>query len=79
MSWVVRTSIIFLVARIAERAVQGIVVIDVAIRALTRRRNVRSSQRESRGSVIEFTVGPKHGVVATLTGSWEVRGDVVHR
>lgn len=65
-------------ARIAERAVQGIVVVDVAIRALTRRRNVRPSQRESSGSVIEFTIRPKHGVVATLTGSWEVRGDVVH-
>jgi len=75
---VVRTSIIFLVARIAERAVQRIIVVDVAIRALPRRRNVRSSQRESRGSVIEFTVRPKHGIVTALTCSWEVRGDVVH-
>ena len=78
MRRVVRTSIIFLVARIAERAVQRIIVVDVAIRALTWRRNVRSGQRESRGSVIEFTVSPKHGVVTALTCSWKVRGDVVH-
>jgi hypothetical protein len=71
--------VIFLVARIAESAVQRIVVVDVAIRALTRRRNVRPGERESGGSVVEFTVRPKHGVVATLTGSWEVGGDVVHR
>ena len=79
MGRVVRTSIIFLVARIAERAVQRIVVVDVAIRALTRGRNVCPSQRESRGSVIKFTVGPKHGVVAALTCSREMRRDVVHR
>jgi len=78
VGWIRGTCVVFLVARIAESAVQRIVTVDVAIRALPRRRNVRASQRESRRGVIEFTVRPKHGVVATLTGSWEMGGDVVH-
>ena len=78
MGWIRGARVVFLVARIAERAIQRIVVVDVAIRALTRGRNVRSGQRESRGSVIKFTVGPKHGVVAALTCSREMRRDVIH-
>jgi len=79
VGWIRGTCVVFLVARIAERAVQRIVVVYMAIGALTRRRNVRASQRESRSGVIEFTVRPKHSVVAAFTCSWEVGRDVVHR
>jgi hypothetical protein len=42
----------------AGGAVQGVVIVDVAIRALPRRYGVGSGQREPGGVVIELSVGP---------------------
>ena len=40
---------------------------------------MRPGQSESRAAVIEFAIRPKHAVVAGLTCSREMGGDVVHR
>lgn len=62
---------VFQMARDACGAVQTVVVIDVAIRALARGHRVRAGQGESGGGVIELAIRPLHGVVALFTGSWE--------
>jgi hypothetical protein len=67
------------VARVAQRAVQGIVVVDVAVGAQPWWHSMRSGQWEPGGGVVKFAVGPKHGVVAALARSGEMRADVVHR
>ena len=48
------------------RAAQGVVVVDVALRALHRR--VRARQREARRGMIKVRTRPRRGVVALLTG-----------
>ena len=63
-----RPSVILLMARIAQRAVQGIVVIDVAIGTGPRRHRVRVGQREAGTVVVKRTIGPLRGVVAGLAG-----------
>lgn len=57
----------------AGRAVEGVVVVDVTVRARTRWNSVHASQRETGCGVIEFTVSPQHRVMALLTGRRESR------
>lgn len=64
---------------------RGVVVVDMAVRAHTRRHQVRTSKRERSVVVIERGVCPDDGVVAEFTGSREsgrrvrriVRGRVI--
>jgi len=79
---IVRAGIVFLVARVAQRAVQGIVVVHVTVGALPRRNRVRARQREASGGVIELAVRPLNGVMTLLARGGEAgvrhrRGRVV--
>ena len=58
MGGIVRTCIIFLVARVAGRAAQIVVVLDMAVGALPRRHLMRTRQRESSAAVIERRIQP---------------------
>ena len=62
-----RSLVVLLVARIARRARQVVVVVDVAIRALPRRHDMHSGQCETSRRVIELSVAPLHRVVTLLT------------
>jgi len=66
-------------ARVAQHAVQRVVVVDVAIAAQPRRHGVGTRQLKSGRRVIEFAVGPEHGVVAGLARGRERRRNVVNR
>ena len=79
MGWIVRAGVVFLVARVAQDAIQGIVVVDVAIATEPRRHSVRARELKAGGCVVEFAVGPEHGVVAGLACSWESRRDMIYR
>ncbi len=68
-----RTRVVLLMARVAQRAVQRIVVVDVTIGALPRRNGVRSRQRKPRRRVIEFAIRPQNRVVALLARRRESR------
>ena len=59
------------VASHARSAVQGVVAVDVAIGALSRRICVQAGQREASGGVIKLAIGPLHDVMALLTGCRE--------
>lgn len=76
---IVRVAVILLMARIAQRAIQRVIVVDMAVRTLTRRHRVRSGQGKSGGRVIELSVGPQHRVVAGFARKREACGGVVHR
>jgi len=52
------------VAAHARRTVQCVVIVDVAIRALTRRNGVQSSQHEAGHRMIELGIAPLHCIVA---------------
>ena len=73
------TRVVLLVARVAERTIQRIIPVDMAIGALTRGRGMRSRQREPCRRVIKLAVCPCNRVVAALACGREMRGDVVHR
>ena len=55
------------VTRHAGRAGQVVVVVDMAIDALSWRDSVRTRQNESGGGVVELAIGPRHGVMTLLT------------
>ena len=59
------------------RAAQFVVVIDVALRAL--QWGVRASKGKTGGSMVELTIHPDHGVVATVAGRGETGRHVIHR
>ena len=54
---------IFQVATHAARAVQRVVVVDMAIGALARRNRVHAGQSESSRGVVELSIGPLHYVM----------------
>ena len=56
-----------------------VIPVYVTIEALTRRHRVCSGQSKSGAGVVEFAVGPEHGVMATRARRREMRGHVVHR
>ena len=74
---IIRAGVILLMARVAERAIQRIVVVDVAIGALARRYSVGASQWESGAVVIERCIQPRAGVVALIARLGEVRRHVI--
>lgn len=76
---VIGARIVLLVAGVAERTGQVVVVIDVAIGALAWRHQVRVRQCESGGGVIELAIRPDHGVMAGFASGREARGDVRDR
>ena len=71
--------IILLMAGVAQRAVQRIIAVHMAIDALPRRHRVRSRQGESGAAVVEFAVRPKHRIVATLARGREMGRHVIYR
>ncbi len=66
-------------ARVTQRAVQCIVVVDVAIGAKPRRHRVRSCQLETGGRVVKRSVSPQHGVMTRFAGSRKTCRHVRHR
>jgi len=74
---IIRAGVVLLVARIAQRAVQRIVIVDMAVRALPRRHGVISRQRETRTVVIESGIGPRSRVVALLACLGKTRRHVI--
>jgi len=74
-----RSVVVGLMAAHAGRCGDVVIPVYVTIEALTRRHRVRSGQGKSGAGVVEFAVGPKHGVMAALARSREVRGHVVYR
>ena len=78
MGGIVRAGVVLLMARIAESAVQRVIVVGVAVSTHPRRDGVRARQLESSCCVIERGVGPEHGVVAGLACRRESRRNVVH-
>jgi len=63
--------VILQVASHARGTAQRVVVVEVAIGALSRRYGVQACQREASSGVIKLAVGPLHGVVALLARGWE--------
>ena len=76
---IVGAGVILLVARVAQRSVQRIVVVGVAIAAKPRRHRVRARQLEAGAGVIERAIGPLNGVMAGLACRRESGGEVIHR
>ena len=74
-----RVVVVRLMAGDAQRAVQRVVVIDMAVGAQPRRHQVQARKGESRSGVVELAVGPGDGVVAVFAGRGEIRRNVVHR
>jgi hypothetical protein len=60
----------------ARRKAEGVVAIGMALRAL-HGGSVQASKRESGVVVIEGRIGPVDGVVASIAGLREARGDVI--
>jgi len=75
---IVRAGVVLLMARIAESAVQRVIVVSVAVSTHPRRDGVRARQLESSRRVIERGVCAEHGVVAGLARCRESRRNVVH-
>ena len=68
---IIGRGVILLVARVALRAIQRVVVADVAIRALARGHRVRAGQGETRGRVVKLAMAPKHSIVAAFASGGE--------
>ena len=68
---IIGRGVILLVARVALRAIQRVVVADVAIRALARGHRVRAGQGETRGRVVKLAMAPKHSIVAAFASGRE--------
>ena len=72
-----RSLVVLQMARDAGRAVQSVIVVNVAIGASPRRNGMKSGQRETGAVMIERRIRPVNGAVALLAGLREVRGRVV--
>ena len=72
-----RSLIVLQVATDAGRAVQAVVVIDVAIGADARRHGVQAGEGEAGAGVVKRRVHPVRGVVTGIARLREVRCDVV--
>ncbi len=68
---IIGRGVILLVARVALRTIQRVVVADVAIRTLARGHRVRSGQGETRGRVVKLAMAPKHRIVAAFASGRE--------
>ena len=68
---VVGSRVILLVARIAQSAIQRVVVVDVTIGATARRHCMRVSQREAGCRVVKLAIGPLNRVVAGIASRRE--------
>ena len=63
---IICASVILLMTRVAESAIQRVVVIDVAVSADARWHGVHPRQLEAGAVVVERTIRPLHGVMAGL-------------
>ena len=72
-----RALIVLEMAAHTRRAIQAVVVVDVAVGPGARWHGVHSGEREARTVVVERRIGPRAGVVALITGLREIRGDVI--
>jgi len=72
-----RALIVLEMAADAGRSVDAVIVVDVAIRASTRRNGMHSGKREPRGCVVERRTCPVAGAVTLIAGLREVRCDVI--
>jgi len=70
---IVRRGVIILVAGVAQRAIERVVVVDVAIRALTRRHSMRSRQRETSARMVKLAISPEHRIVTAFARGRETR------
>lgn len=74
---IVRADVVLLMARVAQGAIQRIVVVDMAVGALPRRRGVTPRQRETGTVVIEGGICPRSGVVALIACLRKAGSDVI--
>ena len=75
--WRGRGVVVVLVARQAGRAGEVVIVVDMAVSALPRRRRMRAGQGESSAVVVEGRIQPGSRVVALVAGLREVRRHVI--
>lgn len=75
----IRTGIVLLMARVAERAVQRVIVGDVAVGADARWHHVRTRQLETSTGVVELAVRPLRRVMARVASRWKCCRDVIDR
>lgn len=76
---IVGIRVILLMTGVAERAVQRIVIVDMAIGAKARRHRVRTGELESGCGVIERSIAPENRVVAGFACQREGGGNVIYR
>ena len=79
MCGIIRRSVFLLMARVAERAVQRVVAVDVTVAADSRRHHVRTRQLESGAGMVECAIRPPNRVVTAFARRRERRRHVVHR
>jgi len=79
MVWIRGAVVIGEMARHTGRAVQGVIVVLMAVRALSRRHSVRSGQSEAGAGVVELAITPLDRVVTRCASRRKIGGDMVHR
>ena len=72
-----RIVVVRLVARHACRAIEAVIVVNVAVRTLPRRNGVTACQRESGTGVVERRIHPVRGVVTCIASLREIGRHVV--
>ena len=79
MGGVIGGRVFLLVTRVAQRAIERVIVVDVAVGAGARWHQMRAGQLKTSAGVVEGTIGPLHRVMASLARRGECYGDVVDR